>query len=407
MKWSDDLRRVKHPDGRELIGASFRGVPFFVAASERAGGRRTVTHEFPFRDDPIVDDQGRRARIFPIEGYVLGAGYVGQRDLLLAALEDVEGPGELVHPYHGVRRAICSIFSVRESVQDGGMATFAIEFAEAPVQQVARTEQADVAEQLFFSADAALAATQVEFQGDYDVEDMPSFALESAEFALETMATDMASALAPVVRVTQEAALLDQRTQILVAQASSLVRQPTGVLVAFAEALDGLSETFAAAPGDVLYALMTAYDADTGPIPPATTATRLREIANQAALAAALRRLLAIAAARLAALAAFESHEDATAARDLVAAALEEQAGLAGDAAYPALVQLRADLIRAVPGDAVLARILTIERRVSVPSLLLSYQLYGSVEQEADIAARNRARHPGFMAGVLTVLSDA
>jgi prophage DNA circulation protein len=61
---------------------------------------------------------------------------------------------------------------------------------------------------------------------------------------------------------------------------------------------------------------------------------------------------------------------------------------------------------RAVPGDAVLARLVTVERPVAVPSLLLSYQLYGSVEREAELVDRNRTSHPGFMSGTLQALSD-
>ena len=51
-----------------LRAASFRGVPFGVTADESEGGRRTVTHEFPQRETPYVEDLGgapRRARLLP------------------------------------------------------------------------------------------------------------------------------------------------------------------------------------------------------------------------------------------------------------------------------------------------------------------------------------------------------
>jgi prophage DNA circulation protein len=62
VTWREDLRRVVI-GGRSLIGASFRGVPFFVVtvrAQRRAPHGR---HEFPFRDDPFVEDLGRKARV--------------------------------------------------------------------------------------------------------------------------------------------------------------------------------------------------------------------------------------------------------------------------------------------------------------------------------------------------------
>jgi prophage DNA circulation protein len=406
MTWRDDLRRVTLPDGRRLIGASFRGVPFFVESAERSGGRRVVTHEFPLRDDPFVEDLGRRARVFQVQGYVIGDDYVLRRDEIIAVLEDTAGPGELVHPYHGVRRAICSGLSVREAIADGGMALLAIEFTEAPVQSVTPSEQPDLIPLVGDSAAAAATATQTEFEDGYLVAGLPAFALESASAALTTATEAVGAALSPVVRVTQELAQLDAKVHLIQAQASSLVRQPAAVLDAFTFAFTSLAETTLSAPGDVMRALLDAYAVDLGPAVPETTATRQRERANQLALTSALRRLMAIEAARLAPQVDYESIEEATAARDAVAAALEEQAATAGDTAYPALIQLRADVMRAVPSETTFARLLTVTRRVAIPSLLLSYQLYGSVDEEPDILARNRVRHPGFIAGDLSVLSS-
>ncbi|HVJ29758.1 MAG TPA: DNA circularization N-terminal domain-containing protein [Gammaproteobacteria bacterium] len=394
------------PDGRKLIGASFRGVAFFVDSGDRSGGRRTVVHEFPLRDDPFVEDLGRRARSFRVDGYVLGDDYISQRDTLLAALEDEAGPGELVHPYHGVRRAICINVSVRESKADGGMATFAIEFAETPTQAPVPTEVVDSAEQVDDSADAAIAAVESELVEQYDAEGLPAFALESAETALAEASEGLASKLAPIVSETQELAVMTGQIALLTAQASSLVRQPANVLGEFRAAITGLAETAAAAPGAVMDALIEAYAVDLGVPVVATTATRARELANQTVLTRSLRLVFAIEAARLAPLVPYTSVEEATAARDQVAAMLEEQAAGAGDTAYPALVSLRSGVLRAVPGGSSFARIVTVTRSVPIPSLLLAYQLYGSVDLESDIIARNSVSNPAFIAGDLKVLGD-
>jgi prophage DNA circulation protein len=44
--------------------ASFRGVIFHVETGGKSSGRRTVTHEYPKRDDPYAEDMGRVARHF-------------------------------------------------------------------------------------------------------------------------------------------------------------------------------------------------------------------------------------------------------------------------------------------------------------------------------------------------------
>lgn len=405
MTWREDLRRVDF-GGRKLIGASFRGVPFFVESSERSGGRRAVVHEFPLREKPFVEDLGQHARSFRIEGYVIGDDYLTQRDALLTALEDVAGPGELKHPYHGVRSAICLNYTVRETRADGGMAVFSLEFAEAPAQAPVPTVEVDSVGRVAASATAAATATKAELAEKYDVAGLPAFALASAAGAIRSAADRLGAKLAPVVQATQELAALDGQIRLLTAQASSLVRQPSDLLDGFQSAITGLADTAASAPGAVMRALFDAYDFDPGPAAPETTATRKRERANQLALTGALKRTIAIEAAHLAPLVPYASIEEALAARDRVAALLEEQAAGAGDTAFPALVDLRSEVLRAVPGAAVFARVVTITRRVPIPSLVLAYQLYGSVDQEQDIIARNGISHPGFVVGDLKVLSD-
>lgn len=410
MSWRDDLSRVTHVDGRKLIGASFRGVPFFVELAEQAGGRRTVTHEFPGRDDPYVEDLGRRARTFRVDGYVIGGpdagspSYVLNRDELLGALES-EGPGELVHPYHGRLRAVCTALAMRESVSEGGLARFTLEFTETPAQAVAVEEAADLPGEVEQAAVAASAAMAAELEDGYDASGLPAFAVASAAEALGSLGYELGAALAPIVSDTQELARLDVEVRSLISHATSLVREPADVVAAFAGVLAAVAGTTAGAPGAVLRALVTTYGVALGAPGPAITSTREREIANHAALVAALRRLLAVEAARLAPLVAWSSHEEAIAARDEIAELLDEQAAAADDDAYPALVRLRAAVAQAVPGEAVLASLVTVDQRVAASSLRLTYQLYGSVDQEADVIARNRIRHPGFVAGTLQVLS--
>lgn len=407
MTWREDLRRVTI-DGRKLVGASFRGVGFLVDSAERGGGRRVVVHEFPLRDDPFIEDLGRKARSFRVDGYVIGDDYLFQKNALIDALESTgSGPGELILPYYGGRaiRAICTSLSVRETRMDGGMAVFALEFAETPTQEPVPTEEVDSVGVVAASADAAVVATDAELAEQYDPAGLPAFALASAETALRNAAAALGERLSPVVSRTQEFAALTGQINLITAQAASLVREPAGLLEEFRAAITGLVDTIADAPGAVLDALVDAYSFELGGDVPATTTTRERERDNQVALSGALRRIVAAEAARLAPLVPYASIEEATDARDRVAGLLEEQAAGAADIAYPALVTLRSDVLRAVPGTAEFARIVTITRRVAIPSLLVAYQLYGSVDREDDVIARNNIQHPGFVSGDLRVIS--
>ena len=405
MSWRDDLRRVRMPDGRMMIGASFRGVPFFVESGDRAGGRRTVTHEFPGRDEPFVEDLGRAATVLSVDGYVLGEDYVRDRDALLAALE-ASGPGELVHPHYGVMQAQAGQVTTRESQRDGGTAQFQITFRRTSPTPPAPIEAPDLGELVDEAATAALVATETELVESYDVAGQPSWATASLGAEFNAARLSLLAELEPIASTIQDAAQLNAQVRVMGAQAAALVRTPSDLLGSLSDVLTALVDTTQSAPRGVVLALLDVYD-DIGQVlaPAATTATRVLELANKAALVASMRRWAVLEAARLAPQVAYETLEEAQADSATIAELLEDQAGAAGATAYPSLVQLRAQLQRAVPGDAVLARLVTAVRPVSIPSLLLAYQLYGSVDSEAAIVARNRASHPGFMAGALQVLS--
>ncbi len=405
MSWQDRLERVTHPDGRRLIGASFRGVAFFVSSSERSGGRRTVKHEFPGRDDPHVEDLGRVSRTFPIDGYVLGPDYITQRDALISACEDTSGPGELVHPYFGKKRVICTALSVRESSGDGGIAQFGLTFDEAPDKASIPVDATDFVEKVRASGAAAQKGTADEFAALYQAESVPGFALDSAIETVTDFTESLERASAPALKTQDELAQMALKVETLTDSIGTLARQPAEILAAYVECVTILADSTGDAL-DVLGALIQAYETPAVQPVPETTDTRIQEAANLRALTAALKTTLAIQQVIAATRADYESVDQALATRDAVTVRLDEQIELAGDVAFPGLLALRADFLAAVPSETTHARILQIERRVATPSIMIAYRLYGNVDKELDVVARNHARRPAFMAGTLQVLSD-
>lgn len=402
--WKDDLARVKHPDGRELIGGSFRGVPFFVDSHNREGGRRIVTHEFAKNDLPAYDDMGRKARMFRVTAYVLGDDYFAQRDALLSALEDVEGVGEMIHPYFGSKPVRAGIVNLRESVADGGIATFRIDFHDAPLF-VSPTIVQDLTSGVTAAADEAFVRNQEQFEDDYSIISVATFATESLQAELVSLTDSVESGLSPLITNTQELALLSVSVDTITNTAATLVRTPADVINALLDAILQLEESIANAPKEILTALLDAYDLEPVADVLGDTETRTQERVNQLALSDGLRRALVIEASRMMIDAVFETTEDATALRNRAVTALGELADTAGDIAFTSIVDLRSAVARAVPGDAVLASVQTIHLNVDLPSLLISYQLYGDVSQEQDIVDRNSVQHPAFIGGDIEVLS--
>lgn len=112
-----------------LRPASWRGVPFYIDEGSGEVGRRFEMHEYPQRDTPWAEDLGRAQRKWTVRGYVLGAGYMGLRDRLLAACEQ-QGPGKLVHPYLGELQVVCERFRYSERQEEGGICRFDLSVAE-------------------------------------------------------------------------------------------------------------------------------------------------------------------------------------------------------------------------------------------------------------------------------------
>lgn len=87
----------------DRLQATFRGVPFYLEQTEGTSGRRAIAHEYPKRDRGYTEDNGGLLQHEQINARVLGADYVGQLQRLLDALNQ-SGPGELIHPWWGVRQ---------------------------------------------------------------------------------------------------------------------------------------------------------------------------------------------------------------------------------------------------------------------------------------------------------------
>jgi prophage DNA circulation protein len=106
----------------------------------------------------------------------------------------------------------------------------------------------------------------------------------------------------------------------------------------------------------------------------------------------------------------YDTYDAAVSVRDDLAAKIDEQAQAADDDTFAALAQLRADLVRSVPGEERdLPRLVRHTPEYTVPSLVLAHRLYGSLERESDLVTRNRIPRPGFILGGvgLEVLADA
>jgi hypothetical protein len=103
----------------DLRPASFRGVEFFVTSDKGEYGRRDVIHEYPMRDDPYIEDMGKKATKFHVSGYLFGDDWVAQKDALVAACT-ARGPAILQLPTEAPVMVACPSLSVSRSKDECG-----------------------------------------------------------------------------------------------------------------------------------------------------------------------------------------------------------------------------------------------------------------------------------------------
>ncbi|WP_311567232.1 DNA circularization protein [Photobacterium arenosum] len=83
--------------------ASFRGVTFLLDTLRGKTGRRAIAHDYPKRDIGWAEDNGGVLNSETIKAKLVGPDAERQFEQLLNAL-NMPGPGELVHPYWGIRQ---------------------------------------------------------------------------------------------------------------------------------------------------------------------------------------------------------------------------------------------------------------------------------------------------------------
>ncbi|MDV2988147.1 UNVERIFIED_CONTAM: DNA circularization N-terminal domain-containing protein [Methylobacteriaceae bacterium AG10] len=152
MSWRDELQP-----------ASFRGVPFHVAANTRGGGRRGFTYEFAKSDRSLDEDLGKRVTRCTVTAYLIGRFYHVDAEALENAITR-EGGGQLVLPILGAQRMRCEIYNRLERKEEGGFAVIEMTFVASNVAALVPTEntQAGVA------AQAQAAGDEVELSAGKD-----------------------------------------------------------------------------------------------------------------------------------------------------------------------------------------------------------------------------------------------
>lgn len=421
MSWRDTYRT-----------ASFRGATFHVESAETSHGRRQAVHEHAQRDVPYTEDLGRKAREFSVTGYLIGADYHTSRDALIKACEQ-SGPGQLVHPYRGELTVVCRGLSVSESSQDGGMCRVSLTFLEAGQASFPRSVTNSV-NAIGKAGNLAMLAAKAGFLSKFMTTGFPAFVSEAAAAGMAALSGFLGGSGFNLAGEIASAADFAKSVTKLAGDAMALASDPLGMADRILGVTGKIRSAFGANAFGMLVGLFNQFSDDEYAGSTATPSRR-QQAANRRAMNELVRQAVIVEMAREAAVIAsrstpataalsvptatgiatpalpvYASRQEALTARAAITDALDaEVERTQNDEAFVALIALRAEVVKGIPSAGQdLPSLISYTPRETLPALLVAHQLYGDASRADELAARNRPRHPGFMAGgqALEVLSD-
>ena len=381
-----------------LRQASFRGAKFEVDDVDASGGRRLVKHEYPLRDVPYTEDMGRKAREYSVKAFVVQGrnySYFDARKELLKALESY-GPGTLIHPWHGEIKVCVDRYSLRESMESGGLLQVDITFCEA-----GSLEQPTATADTAYGTNKAAASVREQLKKEFLAKFGPA-ARDLAAVA-ETLQTNAALVMEYI-----------GLPQALMAEglgyAMSLTASPSALFGALTDLFGGLLGTTGDATNvDTSYSFTSTPSRGVEPIDEMLTTNPVIDTPSTIALRTTLAGIAVTELAAASAYKDFVTSDDALAERDATLAGIDAVAPVVSDPVYGSLAELR----RAVAVDLTtrggqLPSVRKVELPTTMPALVAAYNLYGTATRADEIVSRNHVRHPGRVPGQtqLEVLSE-
>lgn len=382
----------------EYLEASFRDVPFYIRGARTVGGRRIAVHKYPRRDDIEHEDLGADDTSFVFDAFVIGDDYFDARNKLENSFR-AGTPGILIHPYQNALNVVVDRYTLTETADRGGVASFSVTFLLEPEDAVA--VRPDTTEQVELARQQLDTATSEWFEESYDTDNKPVSVLADAQSTLSKSfaAMDKAKrAAATSAEFKRNLASAIGSVVALRVNAGAIAFTFKGLIDFGVAAVDVVSDLFS--PKDQLREQRQLLSTTTSP---------LVETSEDIALdddypARQIQKLMALntvsSSASLITQASFGSVDEADEEQGLLfdtISDLERDSSLS-DAVLSALRDVRKTIFNYIQEEEVkLPLVVTVRSPQMTNTLTLSYKQYGNLDEAEDIADRNELVHPGFI----------
>lgn len=375
------------------LKASFRNVEFVVTNAGNDGGRRTVKHTFPNNDTPYFEDLGRKNPQFTLEAFVVGEDYDAQRNKLENALNTPDF-GRLVHPYKGAIDVVCIDYNVTETSNEGGVARFSITFGTQ--NEIVLTEEfVSTKLNAVVKKKSFLEKVQAWFAEAYAIGKAPMAILDKAKAGLDEISNTIAS-------VKKVASLYDEYNQAINNLKGSILS-----IALDAEDLGKKIQDIVDFGTDAQGSLSSVPNAKAQVaelrtlVLPSSALVVNNVIDNQKILQSkiALGSIVGLVGE-----VSFGSIQEASLFRDYVTNSINAliESDLVTDDEFSALQDLRTAMNVALEEQVEnLSQLREVVVGDTVPAIVVSASLYGTIDKAEEIVARNEIEHNGFCNGAI------
>lgn len=388
----------------ELVAASFKGATFLIDGTSTAGGRKTVTHEYPNSDRRFVEDLGELREIYTVTGIIHGATYFADRDNLIAQLKS-SGPGELIHPFYGSVTVVAKPYSLSENLTNLGVATFRMTFERSNESAFPRAT-ANNSSLIDQKTTSTFDSMKADLINKFNVTKKFTGNFVDATATTTRIAAAMGINADTVLKVTAEtnefSSLLEtfvDNINVNAFDSTNLAKDLFNVFGSF----NGLGKT-AKDQFDILAGLFDFDDDQEEALP--TTVERVERIENRDILDSTMQINSLAQAYNVTTSLDFQTDEDVQNVKNVLDAQYEKviENNNASDNTVQELKNLRVEVSKFLEKESVNAfRVSTVHTN-EIPMTLLAYQYYGDTEKTVQLLDLNMINNPSFVQGDVKVL---
>lgn len=395
------------PNLLELYSASFRGVPFLVRGTTTDFGRKTVSHEYPQRDDRFVEDLGKRPETYHIRAVLSGSGYFAQTSALNAACS-AAGPGQLVHPFYGILLVACKKCTLVEDLTSYGEALYDLDFEVTtqnpitPLASINPTSNILNATASLYNAVQSFIGTAVNVSQTYSVN------LARASDNVVGVLTEISNVLATFGAAGTVGAVQALISSTLT-QVTNLVNNPLQLAATIPATMAAANTTVLANPTNAisLNTPLVTYGA-MQQVPAATSAATAEAAQNQLAINSAVQAIALGYIYEATTLQTFLTNTDIDAARLTLEGYFQNIVvnGTLDDDSLDALETARDVMRQFFEQQSLSAYKVIVENVAPIPVAVLAYQYYGDLAFVSELISLNNVTYPSIVQGEFLVLGQ-